>query len=342
VNSIGREAFAECKYLTEVYILNPNTIFEDDETDLASDIFKDGAVDAEGAKSLTIYGKEGSTAKAYADRYKYKFLPLTSAPTFTVTIDPGAKEWVSFVSSSGNGNGTFTAKPGDEIKLKVIRTKQVTEGENTVVDKILGIVRGRTQVEGNMFNIYTVDTEQLSVDDNNNIDVSALKDPVVVSFTMPANNVTIETELMPSPGTGEQSLMTSSEITIPTTGNPTDDNPTDDPDDPIDPPGGQGGSSSTGGSVNNVQGGSLDGNTTTQTTGGDTNSSNTGSDTNSGNTSSDTNSGNTSGDTNSGNTGSGSTSGDTGSSSTSGGSSAPAPNVPSTPSSPGVSDGPSI
>ncbi len=216
INSIGRQAFASCKNLTEVYILNPSTVFEYDENDPSSDIFGNGA------ESLTIYGKKGSTAEAYANNHGYNFKEITGVATFTATIDESAKNWVSFVSKDGkvNTNSSLIARAGDEIKVQITRVRQVADGD-TPVDEILGNVKVREQVEGNEFSIYEVDTDALAEDGlitaDGKIDSSKLQDPKVVeviSFHMPSNNVTIGVDLY-NPAQAEQSLMSVEEETTP-------------------------------------------------------------------------------------------------------------------------------
>ncbi len=363
VSSVEREAFARCKNLTDVYVLNPSMAFEED-------VFAGGNHEpAEGVESnLTIHGYANSTAKLYADKYKYKFEAIKGSPDFTAAINGNAGEWVSFVSGNVNDDGSLTAKAGEEIKLQLTRTKQMNVDGNTV-DMILGEVKVVEKVQNIERIIYTFNIndiltpeekeaqEEISVSDL----LARLKDPLEVTFKMPSNNVTIEAVSTPAQ---EQSTMSVNEVTAPNLKTEEGKEETTEGKDEIT--GNK--APSTGGTITQVDKGSLDGQpgddkeittgSDEQTSGDKTGvSSDTGTSSggsgSEGSSSGDSSSGSSSGDSSS-SSGSGDSSSSSGSGSSSssssapssansgGGSSNPAPSTPDTPSSPAGSDGPSL
>ena len=69
VNMIGGYAFADCKNLKRITILNPNTAFE-----------QEGSVIVDSSPKAVLYGYEGSTTQAYAEKHGLKFESLGAAP----------------------------------------------------------------------------------------------------------------------------------------------------------------------------------------------------------------------------------------------------------------------
>ena len=65
VNEIGSDAFKECFCLESVFIANPDCVIYD-----ASDTF------CNETKKFILYGYEGSTAQAYAEKYGYNFVAI--------------------------------------------------------------------------------------------------------------------------------------------------------------------------------------------------------------------------------------------------------------------------
>lgn len=87
VESIGENAFFNCEVLDSVTILNPDcSIFPMNDTFCNSYI---NGNDFEIVFEGTIYGYEGSTAQAYAEKFGYKFESLGEAPDDNGEYTPG-------------------------------------------------------------------------------------------------------------------------------------------------------------------------------------------------------------------------------------------------------------
>lgn len=84
VKHIGLAAFYMCPELESVTILSPDCeiesyiAFSNGRREESGDVYFDG----------TIYGYDGSTAQAYAEKYGYKFESLGEAPSEELTTDP--------------------------------------------------------------------------------------------------------------------------------------------------------------------------------------------------------------------------------------------------------------
>lgn len=77
VTEIGRWTFNACRSLESITILNPDCAIYDEEKTICTD--KNGF-------NGTIYGYEGSTAQAYAEKYGYSFEAITEAPDLEPTL----------------------------------------------------------------------------------------------------------------------------------------------------------------------------------------------------------------------------------------------------------------
>lgn len=84
VKSIGKDTFEGCK-LTSIRINNPECVIGD-----SSDTIFENA---------TIYGYEGSTAQAYAEKYERKFVSIDAGQSSTTTVPPAV------VDGDSNGDG---------------------------------------------------------------------------------------------------------------------------------------------------------------------------------------------------------------------------------------------
>ena len=78
VTSIGEGAFDSCSSLTSVTIENPDCEIYDSRYTISN-----GYENDDGYFNGTIYGYEGSTAQAYAEKYHFQFQSLGSAPELT-------------------------------------------------------------------------------------------------------------------------------------------------------------------------------------------------------------------------------------------------------------------
>lgn len=76
VTEIGQRAFEKCASLTSVTILNPDCEIYDWSNTFAANAYDSKAYDTEIVFDATIYGYEGSTAQAYAEKYERRFLTL--------------------------------------------------------------------------------------------------------------------------------------------------------------------------------------------------------------------------------------------------------------------------
>lgn len=91
VNNIGSEAFANCGNLKSITIENPDCKIYDSQDTIYSN-FRLGSNNNEKIFEGTIYGYEGSTAQAYAEKYNCKFKaidgqpPVTTSPAETTTV----------------------------------------------------------------------------------------------------------------------------------------------------------------------------------------------------------------------------------------------------------------
>jgi len=82
VTNIGGEAFKDCESLRSITIKNPNCTIDGYEQTICN------RYDSETDECFftgTIYGYEGSTAQAYAERYGYNFEPIGGASSKTLT-----------------------------------------------------------------------------------------------------------------------------------------------------------------------------------------------------------------------------------------------------------------
>ncbi|MBR1529349.1 MAG: leucine-rich repeat protein [Oscillospiraceae bacterium] len=99
VTSIEHNAFRVCSELTSVTIENPNCEIGDMAYTICNEMDENNNPYFNG----TIYGYEGSTAQAYAEKYDYKFEPLDSAPETSETESESTAEEIKPDDSSGDG-----------------------------------------------------------------------------------------------------------------------------------------------------------------------------------------------------------------------------------------------
>ena len=109
VTSIGAAAFADGA-VEDIYILNPKCSIYDDESTISTGYY--------GQFSGTIYGYDGSTAQAYAEKYKKNFVSLGSQPT-TETEKPTSGSTENTTSTlklaKGDANGDNSIDMSDVV-----------------------------------------------------------------------------------------------------------------------------------------------------------------------------------------------------------------------------------
>lgn len=80
VTEIGKAAFSQCSSLEEITILNPNCVLFDDAETICNTLSEDGSPIFSGI----IFGYEGSTAQAYAEKYGLLFNSLGEDPIWEI------------------------------------------------------------------------------------------------------------------------------------------------------------------------------------------------------------------------------------------------------------------
>ena len=109
VTSIGMKAFDSCKSLTSITIKNPDCSIYDN-ADTISDIYDEEKRESD--FTGTIYGYEGSTAQAYAEKYNRKFESLVDAPSVSEVASGTCGEDLTWTL---DGNGTLTISGEGEM-----------------------------------------------------------------------------------------------------------------------------------------------------------------------------------------------------------------------------------
>jgi hypothetical protein len=125
VKSIGESAFADCTKLTSITIKNPECeildsedTFSNYETEEPYKLHFDG----------TIYGYEGSTAQAYAEKYNREFVSIgedTTTTTPPVTTEP------YFILGDINADGSVDSSDASLILAEYAKIQTGGAGEFT-------------------------------------------------------------------------------------------------------------------------------------------------------------------------------------------------------------------
>ena len=179
VTTIGVCAFAECERLTSITIENPDCSIDENSGTISN--YYDYSTD-EYLFNGTIYGHEGSTAQAYANKYNRKFeliapLSIVKQPA-SVVVPNGEKASVT-VNATGDGL-TYKWYYKNKSMTKFVESTSMTSATYSV-DKMTSSRNGRQLycvITDKYGNSVKTDTVTLSI--GNALKITAQPESVVV------------------------------------------------------------------------------------------------------------------------------------------------------------------
>ncbi len=173
VETIDKEAFAECDNLTDVYIWNSKA-------SIAEDAFI--STNRTDPSTLTLHGYTGSTTDAFAHAHGYTFAEITESTEFMATIDNSSADWIAFADNDGTATAdkSIKATAGTPITLLL---KKSDDGENIFESiKITELGSGISKLYGRGSNS----------DNIQDLDPKNDGDPIgKLDYEMPSSNISI-------------------------------------------------------------------------------------------------------------------------------------------------------
>ncbi len=135
VTSIGEDAFFSCSALTSITIENPDCEINGDQSTICNANFMDNHYNIVYSYPGIIYGHEGSTAQAYAEKYNRRFESLegtTTKETTTTTEETTTKETTSNTEESTTAETTTSA---EETATSSTVLETTTEEETSAIEE---------------------------------------------------------------------------------------------------------------------------------------------------------------------------------------------------------------